>query len=103
MGRFDSAILHELGVYTRVIGYQPGIREHLISELERLPPRAIAVNYAESDATADGLGHGMYRLVRFAEQQGVLAVLILVCDWFTEYTEQDTLQYVCTILQQLNL
>ncbi|MEZ4657628.1 MAG: Xaa-Pro peptidase family protein [Caldilineaceae bacterium] len=63
VGHFDSANLHELGVYTRVIGYHQGIREHLIAELERLQPRTIAINYSETDVAADGLSHGLYRLL----------------------------------------
>lgn len=63
VGHFDSANVHELGVYARVIGYHQGIREQLVAELERLQPRAIAVNYSETDVAADGLSHGMYRLL----------------------------------------
>ncbi len=36
VGHFDSANLHELGVYTKVVGYHEGIREALQAELARL-------------------------------------------------------------------
>ncbi|MEM7033952.1 MAG: Xaa-Pro peptidase family protein [Chloroflexota bacterium] len=60
VGHFDSANLHELGVYTKVIGYHEGLRDHLVSELDRLQPRSIAINYSAVDVSADGLSHGMY-------------------------------------------
>ncbi|MBV7334696.1 Xaa-Pro peptidase family protein [Chloroflexi bacterium TSY] len=61
VGHFDSANLHELGVYSKVSGYHQGIRDSLIAELERLQPRTIAINYSENDVGADGLSYGMYR------------------------------------------
>lgn len=64
VGHFDSANLHALGVYTNVIGYHQGIRDVLVAELDRLQPRAIAINYSESDVAADGLSYGMYRNLR---------------------------------------
>lgn len=60
VGHFDSANLHELGVYTKVIGYHEGLRDYLVAELDRLQPRTIAINYATTDVAADGLSHGMY-------------------------------------------
>lgn len=61
VGHFDSANLHALGVYTQVIGYHQGIREALLTELNRLQPCSIAINYSENDVAADGLSYGMYR------------------------------------------
>ncbi|MCB9147220.1 MAG: aminopeptidase P family protein [Caldilineaceae bacterium] len=63
VGHFDSANLYELDVYTQIIGYHEGIRAHLVTELERLQPLSIAINYSESNVAADGLSHGLYRLL----------------------------------------
>jgi len=61
VGHFDAANLHEMGVYTSVIGYHEGIRDVLVAELDRLAPKQIAINYSETDVAADGLNYGMYR------------------------------------------
>lgn len=61
VGTFDSANLLEMGVYTKVIGYDEGISLPLRAELERLDPQTIGINYSEGDVAADGLSHGMYR------------------------------------------
>lgn len=61
VGHFDAANLHEMDVYTNVIGYHEGIQEVLLAELDRLAPAQIAINYSESDVAADGLSYGMYR------------------------------------------
>lgn len=61
VGTFDSANLLEMGVYTKVIGYDEGISTVLRAELVRLNPRTIAINYSEGDVAADGLSFGMYR------------------------------------------
>ena len=42
-------------------------REHppaLVETVERLAPRTIALNYSDSDAAADGLTHGLWRLLQ---------------------------------------
>ncbi|MEZ4518426.1 MAG: hypothetical protein R3C44_16930 [Chloroflexota bacterium] len=40
-----------------------GIGESLIAALQEYDPTTIAVNYSENDVAADGLSHGMYRLL----------------------------------------
>lgn len=61
VGSLDSANLLEMGVYGKVIGYDEGISDALRTELGRLNPRTIAINYSEGDVAADGLSLGMYR------------------------------------------
>jgi Xaa-Pro aminopeptidase len=62
VGRFDAPSVEEVGAYD-VIGYDESIRPALQETVERLGPRSIALNYSDSDAAADGLTHGLWRLL----------------------------------------
>lgn len=59
VGRFDAPSVEQIGAYD-VIGYDESIRPALRETVERLDPRAIALNYSESDPAADGLSHGLW-------------------------------------------
>jgi len=63
VGRFDAPSVEEIGAYD-VIGYDESIRPALVETVERLAPRSIALNYSDSDAAADGLTHGLWRLLQ---------------------------------------
>jgi Xaa-Pro aminopeptidase len=60
VGRFDADSVREVGGYDEVIAYDESIRPELRSEIERIDPSAIALNYSESDPAADGLTHGLW-------------------------------------------
>jgi len=64
VGRFDADNVDHLGAYTTVVGYDQSIREPLVEHLARLAPARVAVNFSESDPAADGLTHGMLRVLR---------------------------------------
>jgi len=64
VGRFDVDNVENIGGYTTVVGYDQSIREPLLEHLTRLNPRHIALNFSESDPAADGLTHGMFRVLR---------------------------------------
>ena len=68
VGRFDAPSVEQIGAYD-VIGYDESIRPALRETVERLAPRSIALNYSESDPAADGLTHGLWRVLQdtFAE------------------------------------
>jgi Xaa-Pro aminopeptidase len=67
-GRYEIANFVAMGIWDETIAYDQSIRPALIEVLDRLKPRQIAVNYAESDSAADGLSHGMYlTLQRYLE------------------------------------
>jgi Xaa-Pro aminopeptidase len=51
------------GAWTEVIPYVQGIREPLRETLARLDPPRVAINWSRDDVVADGLGHGLYRLL----------------------------------------
>jgi Xaa-Pro aminopeptidase len=63
VGRFDAPSVEEIGAY-EVVGYDESIRPALRETVERLAPRSIALNYSDSDAAADGLTHGLWRLLQ---------------------------------------
>jgi Xaa-Pro aminopeptidase len=68
VGRFDASPVGEIGAYD-VVAYDESIRPALLETVERLAPRSIALNYSESDPAADGLTHGLWRVLQetFAE------------------------------------
>jgi Xaa-Pro aminopeptidase len=49
-----------------VVSYDESIRPALLEHVERLAPRSIALNYSESDPAADGLTHGLWRVLQDA-------------------------------------
>jgi len=63
VGRFDVENVRRTGGYTTVAGYDQSIRELLLEHLSRLNPRQVALNFSESDPAADGLTHGLFRVL----------------------------------------
>ena len=63
VGRFDAPWVEQIGAY-EVIGYDESIRPALRETVERLAPRSIALNYSDSDPAADGLTHGLWRVLQ---------------------------------------
>lgn len=64
-GNYDADPLRASGDWDQVVTYVQGIREPLLEVLEAIcgdHPR-IAVNYSASDDKADGITHGMYKLL----------------------------------------
>jgi Xaa-Pro aminopeptidase len=68
VGFYDADNVRNTGGWSEVVGYHQSLREPLLAALERLNPAQIAVNYSESDPSADGLTYGMYLVLK-----GVLA------------------------------
>ncbi len=63
VGRFDAENVEDIGGYTTVIGYDQSIRKPLLEQVARLNPRHIGLNFSDSDPSADGLTHGMFRIM----------------------------------------
>jgi Xaa-Pro aminopeptidase len=63
VGHFDTGLVEASGAYAQVTGYHEDVRSALRAQLAELDPRTIALNYSTSDAAADGLTHGLYRLL----------------------------------------
>src|SRR5215813_3652311 len=59
-GRYDCEAIRQMGVYDEVIPYDQSIQPDLLRVLDQLKPKQLALNYSESDSSADGLSHGMY-------------------------------------------
>ena len=60
VGKYDQKTVEETGAYDQVVGFVEGFKEPLLSYLNSLNPREIAVNYSEDSEICDGLTHGMY-------------------------------------------
>lgn len=63
LGHFDADTARRTGAFSSVIPYHESVRPPLLETLARLDPAQIAINYSDSDAQADGLTHGLYRLL----------------------------------------
>lgn len=63
MGTYDTENFKRQGNYQKIIGYDQDITPVLLTEIKRLDPVTIAVNYSPDNDLADGLTHGMYLLL----------------------------------------
>jgi Xaa-Pro aminopeptidase len=61
VGRYDVENVKKLGAYHQVISYDQSINALLLEIIHDFNPHHIAVNYSESDPSADGLSYGMFR------------------------------------------
>jgi len=65
-GKGDHGNIERLGVYDKVIPYTESIKDDLLTVIEKVDPKEIAINYSLDNVSADGLSHGMYlRLKKF--------------------------------------
>ncbi len=64
VGRFEAETARRTGAYDQVLPYDEDLSPVLLSVLEDLDPRQIAINYSQDDPVADGLSHGMYQVLR---------------------------------------
>jgi len=63
VGNLDYQSLKDTNAYQEVICYTTSIREDLISTLNRMAPKQIAINFSKDDYMSDGLTYGMYQLL----------------------------------------
>lgn len=63
VGGPDAPAFRAKGAFETVIPYDEDIGPTLRHVLNRMNPKRIAINYSEDDVIADGLTHGMYRLL----------------------------------------
>lgn len=60
VGQGDDAEYRKSGWYSEVYSYVQGISETLRATLARRDPKQLALNFSTSNASADGLTHGMF-------------------------------------------
>ena len=86
LGSLDKAAHEMLGHYTEIVPYVQGITEPLVSVLNRIDPKKIAINYSLDDEMSDGLTHGQFLLLqkildgtpyasRFVSAEGIVSRL----------------------------
>ncbi len=63
VGRYEADAVRSKGLYETVVPYDESIRPALLEALARLDPAQIAINTSADDVYADGLTHGMYRVL----------------------------------------
>ena len=59
-GRYDAANVEASGIYDKVISYDQSIKDDLLSVLDEIKPKTIAINYSFDNIAADGMTHGMW-------------------------------------------
>lgn len=64
VGGFEEETAKRTGAFETVIPYHQSIRPILIDQLKRLNPQTIAINYSLNDVAADGLGHGLFLVLK---------------------------------------
>jgi len=63
VGFFEENTALRTEAYNRVIPYNQSVKPALVEILSELDPKSLAVNYSEDDVYADGLGHGMFKVL----------------------------------------
>jgi len=63
VGHYEVDAVERLGIFDSVLGYDEGIREHLLETLQRINPDKVAVNTSHNNVQADGLTHAMYEML----------------------------------------
>lgn len=64
VGHYEDEAVRSTGAWSEVISYVQGIGEPLRAALRRLDPKSIALDWSEDDVMADGLGHGLWLVLR---------------------------------------
>ncbi|MFO7835496.1 MAG: Xaa-Pro peptidase family protein [Candidatus Thorarchaeota archaeon] len=64
VGNFDADGIEQAGIFDEVVPYTEGIRDQLITVLEKINPNKIAINFSKNDVAADGLTVGMHLLLQ---------------------------------------
>ena len=60
VGKYDQKSVDDLGAYDEVQSFVEGIKNPLLTYLQKINPEKIAINYSEGSEICDGLTHGMF-------------------------------------------
>lgn len=64
VGLFEADTAMRTEAYDEVIPYNESIKTPLLDLLTRFDPKSIAINYSVDDVYADGLGHGLFQVLK---------------------------------------
>jgi len=64
LGQFEAEAARRIGSFADVLPYHKSIRQPLLETLDRLAPEKIGINFSRDDVHADGLGYGLYQVLR---------------------------------------
>lgn len=64
VGHLEAEAARRTGIFDEIIPYHQSIREILVKTLYRLAPSQIGLNFSKNDVHADGLGHGLFLLLK---------------------------------------
>ncbi len=64
VGHLEAETARRIGAFDEVIPYHESVRPYLLQVLEALNPRTIGINFSRDDVLADGLGYGLYQVLR---------------------------------------
>lgn len=60
VGSLEVPNMKLVGTFNTVIGYLKGIKDDLVTTMNKLNPKKIAINFSRNSSLADGISHGMF-------------------------------------------
>jgi Xaa-Pro aminopeptidase len=63
VGTGDAGTFEASGLWSELRAFRNGPRDDLLDVLQKWDPKTVGVTWSDSDDTADGITHGMYRLL----------------------------------------
>ncbi len=64
VGQADAPDFEQSDLYKNVVTYSEDVGKSLVDIIKDYNPRSIALNYSESNYTADGLSHGLFLMLQ---------------------------------------
>lgn len=64
VGQADAPDFEQSDLYKNVVIYSEDVGKELVDIISEYNPRSIALNYSESNYTADGLSHGLFLMLQ---------------------------------------
>ncbi len=60
VGEMERKAIEDLDVYTHILSYVEGVKQHFLETIRKIDPTSIALNFSKVSEISDGLTHGMY-------------------------------------------